>query len=163
GQLLRREGADREDRPGRDELELTVKEAGTGLDLVGPGVPVPRRPALEDVADEDLAPRAPDREEEQVQELSGRPDERPPGPVLLAAGRLAHNDEIGRGVPFPEDHVLPSFVQRARGAPGDLLREDAECVAGGSGPYGGAPNGSVHGRVGASGDLDDRIVASGNA
>src|SRR5690606_21580269 len=80
GQLLRREGADREDRPGRDELELTVKEAGTGLDLVGPGVPVPRRPALEDVADEDLAPREPDREEEQVQELSGRPDERPPGP-----------------------------------------------------------------------------------
>src|SRR5690606_13337455 len=86
--------------------------------LVGLGVEVARRAALDDVADVAAVPgEAELLEHELVEELARAPDERLAEAVLLGAGALAHEEEVGLGVAHAEDDLrAPGGGQLATGA-----------------------------------------------
>jgi hypothetical protein len=90
--------------------------------LLGQRVPVARRTALESVRDVDVCPCQPDAGEEPVEELSGLPDERNSLLILVEAGRLAHEHQVGVRMAVPEDDLRPG------------LAEDTACTARGFGP-----------------------------
>ena len=92
-------------------------------DLVGLRVAVPRRPALDDVADVDgLLPREVDRLEQEVEEPSGTAHERQSRPVLVRAGRLPDHHHLRLRVAVREDHLAAGLRKPAARAGGrDLL------------------------------------------
>src|SRR2546425_7644803 len=93
-QRLDRELAERDDHLGGDQLELAEEEGVAARDLVGLGVAVLRRPALDDVRDVDVVAVEPHPLGDDLgQELAGAPDEGLALPVLVAAWRLAHENE----------------------------------------------------------------------
>ena len=74
-------------------------------DLVGLGVAIAGRAALQDVADVDVAAAEAHRLDHLGQELAGGADERLAGAILVGAGRLADEDERRVGVADAVDDV----------------------------------------------------------
>jgi hypothetical protein len=74
-------------------LRFEIRTAG--LDLVGKRIPVAGWPALDDVDDGDLAAVGAYLREQLVEELAGGSDERFPLLVLVEAGALADEEDLG--------------------------------------------------------------------
>src|SRR5690606_23019197 len=115
-QRLRRERADREQRTRRDQLDLLLEERRAGCDLVRLRIPVPRRAALEHVADVDPLTREARARQEPVEQLPGRPDERPAAPVLFRSRRLADHHDLRARRALAEDDRATARMQPAAGA-----------------------------------------------
>lgn len=123
-EALRREVAEGDDDPGPDELELLLEERPAGLGLLRLRVPIPRGPALERVADVHV--RALQAElllHELREELTGRTDEGLALLVLVVAGGLADEHDVGLGIADPEDRLGPDLAERAGPAGLGLLRQ----------------------------------------
>src|SRR5215212_1157713 len=73
---LRREGPQRQDDFGLDELDLANQIGRAGDDLVGHRIAVPRRTMLEDICDEDVLALEVDRPENLVDQLARLTHER---------------------------------------------------------------------------------------
>jgi hypothetical protein len=114
-QELGREVAERADHTRPDQLDLGEQVALAGGDLVGLRIAVARGPALEHVGDVHLRPGQTDRLEQAFENLAGLADERHALLVLVVAGRLADEHQVGVGITRP-DHDL-----RARRGEGALL------------------------------------------
>jgi hypothetical protein len=106
-QQLRGEVAQRADHPRLDELDLAHQVVLAVVDLCGLRVAVAGRPALQYVADEHVRSREIDLTEELVEQLSGGAHEGDAELVLLGAGGLAHEHEVGVGVAGAEDDLRP--------------------------------------------------------
>ena len=90
---------------GPDQLELGLEVGTARGDLIGQRIAVARGPALDHVGDVDLAPvQAGLLDQQPVEECARAADEGAPLQVLLAAGPLAHDHELGVGGPLAEDH-----------------------------------------------------------
>ena len=96
-----------------DQLDLPEEVRLALLDLVRQRVAVPRRPALEHVRDVDVRAGQADALEQPVEQLPGLPDERDALLVLVEAGRLADEHQIGVRVAVAEDDLRAPLV-RAR-------------------------------------------------
>src|SRR5690606_34290000 len=161
--------ADREEHARRDRGDLAAEERHAVVDLVRERIPVLRRTALQDVADEHVLARQAHREEEPVEEFPGPAHERPAGPVFFRAGRLAHDDHLRRRVPFPEHHGRPGLVQPAPGARFGFLPEHPQrgrpvfpaARRRGRGRWRGG-DGGLHRRCGGSGGRDHPALAREN-
>ncbi len=93
------EGAD---KVGLDRRKLALQEGQAGLDLIGFGVPVSRRPAFDDIADVNLVAVQFDGFDNSREQLPGGTDEWPALPVLLETRALADKDQFGLGIALPE-------------------------------------------------------------
>ena len=87
-QQLRREVAERADHGRLDQLELAVQILATGVQFVRIRIPVPRGPAFDRVADEDLAALDADLGQELLEQLARLAYERQPLEVLVGTRRL---------------------------------------------------------------------------
>src|SRR5262245_3109853 len=113
GEQLRREVAERADHPRLDQLDLLLEIRPAGVDLLRLRITVARRATLEDVRDEDVLPRQPDALEQLGEEASSPANEGQPLAVLLGPGRLTDEDQVGVGVPRPEDDSIAGLRERA--------------------------------------------------
>ena len=84
-----------------------------GGDLLRERVAISRRPALEDVRDEDVCARQLDAREELVEQLPRLPDERDALLILVETRRLADEHQVGVRAPGAE-HDLRAALARAR-------------------------------------------------
>ena len=87
-QGLRRELPERHDDRRSDGVQLRLEERLAGLDLVRLGIAVPRRAALDHVADVDLVAAVAHRRDHLRQQLAGGTDEGDALVVLLGPGTL---------------------------------------------------------------------------
>jgi len=112
-QRTRRELAER-DYDGRIyQLELPEKEWRAPLDFLGQRVPIPRRPALQDVADKHAIPAQADGRQQAVEKLARPPDEWQSGLVLLLARSFADTHHASVGCAIREHGPCPGLVQLA--------------------------------------------------
>src|SRR6267143_852144 len=81
-----------------------------GRDLIVLREPILGRPALHDVADEDLLPRQLDRLENLGEQLARPTYEGAAGFVFGATRAFSNDDEARRGGPFPRNRVDPSLA-----------------------------------------------------
>ena len=102
---LGREVAESRDERRPDQLDLTEEVRLAGLDLLRLGIAVAGRPALEHVRDVDVGPGHPDPVQEPLEQLAGLADERYALLVLVEAGRLADEHQLGVGVAGAEDDL----------------------------------------------------------
>jgi hypothetical protein len=109
---------------GLDQVDLAPEEALARLDLGGLRVPISGRAALQDVGDEHLPPLQADLAQQAVEELAGLADEGQAHPVLVGAGRLADEHQVGVRVARPEHHVGARLRQRAAPAVARLFEVD---------------------------------------
>ena len=127
----RHEGRHREPSEGHDDrriehLELATQIRRAGRDLVGLRVAIVRRPAFDDVGDEHvLAPPA-DRGQQLHEQVAGTTDERPALAVLVEAGALADEDDLGLRVALAWDRPRARGVQPAVRADPDLRGDGLE-------------------------------------
>ncbi len=112
-QELRREVPERADDRRLDQVHLAAQVVLTGLDLVRVRVAVVRGPAFEDIAYPHLLALEPDLREQLVEQLARLADERKPHPVLVGAGRLADEHQIGIRVAGAEDDRGARLMQGA--------------------------------------------------
>ncbi len=96
-----------------------------GLDLVRLRVAVAGRAALQDVRHIDLVALEADPGEQLVEELPRLADERLALLILVVAGRLADEHQVGVRITDAEDDLRPALGQPAVRAAGDLGRESA--------------------------------------
>ena len=123
-QQLGGEVAEGDDHLRLDQRDLRGQIRPARFDLDRRRVAVVRRSALHDVRDVALGPGQPDLlRHEPVEQLAGASDEGLAGQVLLAAGPLAHEEQVGCRVPHAEDHLCAPRRQRAQRAGG---RGDAQ-------------------------------------
>ena len=101
-----------------DQLDLPEEVRLARLDLVGHGVTVPGRAALDHVRDVDVCALEPDAREQLVEELAGLADERVALLVLVEAGRLADEHQVGVRVTDAEDDLRAAFGKPAARAAG---------------------------------------------
>ena len=125
-QELGGEVAERADDLGPDDLDLPEQVRAAGLDLLRLRVAVVGRAALEDVGDVDLLARHADGREQLLEQLAGLAYERPALLVLVVAGRLSHEHQVGAGVSLAEHGLGARGPERAPGAALDLLTEGVE-------------------------------------
>ena len=104
-QALRGELAERDDHARADGGELLLEERLALGDLVGLGVAVARRAALQDVADVDVVAAEAHRLDHLGQQLAGGADERLAGAIFVGARRLADEDQRRVGVADAVDDV----------------------------------------------------------
>ena len=123
---LGREVAERRHDLRLDQLDLAEEVALAGLDLVRSRVAVARRPALEHVGDVDVTALEPDPGEQLVEQLAGLADERVALLVLVEAGRLADEHQVGLRVADAEDDLRAALREAAARAARDLARERLE-------------------------------------
>ena len=126
GEELRREVAERRDHARLDQLDLPEEIRLAGLDLVGHRVAVPGRAALDDVRHVDVGALEPDAGEQLVEELPGLADEREALLVLVEAGRLADEHEVGVRVADAEHDLRAALGEPAAGAARRLLLQRVE-------------------------------------
>ena len=131
GQELRREVPERRDDTRLDQLDLPPEMALAGFDLVRQWIPVPRRAAFEDVDDVDVVTRKPDVGEQLVEQLASRAHERDALFVLVKAGSLAHEHEIGVRIARAEHNLSAASCECALGAAGNDLAEGTKLVGAG--------------------------------
>ena len=93
-----------------------------GADLGRQRVAVARRPALEHVGDEDVVAREADPLQQRVEELAGLADEGDALLVLVVAGGLAHEHEVGVGVAVADHHLGAAVAEGAAHAPATSSR-----------------------------------------
>ena len=105
-----------------DQLHLPEQMALAGLDLVRHGVAVSGRAALDHVCDVHVLAGHADPPEQLVEELPGLADERVALLVLVEAGRLADEHQLGLRAPHAEDDLGASLGKAAARAAGDLGR-----------------------------------------
>ena len=79
------------------------------------------RAALEDIGDEHVAALQADLAEQPVEQLPCLPDERKALPVLVSAGRLADEHQVGIGVARAEHDLRASLVKLAGDAHARLV------------------------------------------
>ncbi len=125
-QRLRGERPERHYNLRVDQLDLPEKERRASRDLFRIRIPVTRRSALEHVADVNLVAPEADGQQQEVQQLSGSPDERTSRIVLDCPRSLAHAHHSCLRIAFPEDDVLATLVQRAPSACPGYLAEGIE-------------------------------------
>ncbi len=108
------------------------------LDLVRLRVAVAGRAALEHVRDVDVAALEPDLREQLLEQLPGLADERETLLVLVEAGRLADEHEVGARVARPEHHLrAPLRKAAARAARNGVgVRLELVDVLDGNGTHG---------------------------
>ena len=95
--------------------DLLHEPRRAGLDLVLLRVAVPRRPALQDVADVDVAAvESEDVAEDLREQLPGGSDERLSLLVLVEPGRLTDEQHVRIRVPHPEHDLGPPSASRHR-------------------------------------------------
>ena len=128
GQELRREVPERRDDARLDQLDLPPEMALAGFDLVGQWIAVSRRAAFENVDDIDVVTRKPDVGEQLVEQLACRADERDALLVLVEAGSLADEHQIGVRVARAEHDLRAASGECALGAAGNDLAEGAKLV-----------------------------------
>ena len=102
-QQLRGEVPERADHARLDQLELAVEPVLAGVDLARERVAVAGRPAHQRVRDEDVRARQADLVEQLLEQPPGLADERQALLVLVRAGRLADEHQVGVGVARAED------------------------------------------------------------
>src|SRR5205085_11062396 len=119
GEELGREVAERRDDARLDQLDLPEEVALAGLDLLRLRVAVPGRAALDHVRDVDPAPLEADPGQQPLEELPRLADERHALLVLVEAGRLADEHQVGGGIAGAEDDLRPALRQRTAGAARD--------------------------------------------
>src|SRR2546425_1754355 len=103
--------AEHQDDFGPDQPKLLLEIRGAGLCFGGLWIPVSRRPAFEDVRDEDVAAREPDAAQELVEQFARRADKGLALQVLVLAGRL------------PDDHDPRVLRANARDGVGSTEAE----------------------------------------
>ena len=102
---------------GPQQAELFPQPGHAGFALVGQGVPVVGRPALDDVGNVAvLVPVQVDGEEILVQQLAAAPHKGQALLVLALAGALAHEQHLRVCGALTKDHVLAGLAQGAAGA-----------------------------------------------
>ena len=99
-----------------------------GLDLLRYRIAVARRTAFQHVGDVDLFARESDAGEQLLEQLPGGADERDSLLVLVKAGRLAHEHQIGMRLTRAEDDLGAPLRKCAPRAAGDDLAERAQLV-----------------------------------
>ncbi len=135
---------------GAISVELLLQPRPAGLDLLGTGVPVVGRAALDHVGDvEAVAGQAHLLQHQLVEELAGAAHEGLPEAVLLRAGALAHEEQVGVGVADPEDDLRAGLGQAATHAGGGFGRDHLE-VGGHRENATGRPSGRATARTAAS-------------
>ena len=95
---------------------LLAQPGGAGLDLFWARVAVAGRAALEDVGDVDALARDAGAVEHLVEQLAGCAHEGLALEVLVLAGALAYEHDVGMGIAHPEDEVGARGGQGALGA-----------------------------------------------
>ena len=123
-QGLRRRVAQRDDGLRGDDLQLAHQVVPAGLDFLDGRRAVSGRAALDDVADEHVVSFESHGLDHLVEQLSGAPDERSAGGVLLHARRLADEDQVGVGICLTEDGLCPPLAELASRAVPDLADVD---------------------------------------
>ena len=113
GEELRREVAERGNKRRLDQLDLPEEVRLAGLDLLGLRVAVAGRAALEHVRDVDVRARETDPVQQLLEQLAGLADERHTLLVLVEAGRLADEHQLGVRVAGAEDDLRPRRRERA--------------------------------------------------
>ena len=115
-ECLQRVTAERHDHRRIEHLELALQIWRAGGNLVRLGVAVAGRPALDDVGDENLLAPPADLAQQLVEQVAGRTDERAALLVLVVAGSLADEDDLGLGMALPGHGQGAALVQRAQRA-----------------------------------------------
>ena len=121
GEQLGGEVAESCDHPRLDQVDLALEIGPTGIDLLRLRVPVPRRPALQDIRDEDVLPLQPDPLQQLREEAAGPADEREALAILLGAGGLAHEHQVRVRVAGSEDNPVAGLRERTPLADGGLV------------------------------------------
>ena len=109
-----------------DQLDLPEEIRLARLDLVGHGIAVAGRAALDDVRDVDLGAGKPDALEQLVEELAGLTHEGVALLVLVKARRLADEHQVGVRVADAEHDLCAPFGEPAARAAGGLLLQLVE-------------------------------------
>src|SRR5207302_477451 len=78
----------------------------TRRDLIGKRVPVLWRTVPDDVRDEDLRAVESDTDEELIEQLTGRADERTALLIFVEAGSLAEEEDAALAAPLPRHSLL---------------------------------------------------------
>lgn len=103
--MLKGKAPERRHDTGRDQAKLLFQPARAGLDLGGPGIAIPRRPAPDDVADKDPVPVEPRLVEHLVEEFPRPADERNAEFVLPGSGGLAEEHHPRLWISGPGDDL----------------------------------------------------------
>ena len=119
---LRGEVAERRDELRLDQLDLAEEVASQASISSGMRVAVAGRPALDHVRDVHVLAGHADSGEELVEELPRLADERVALLVLVEAGRLADEHQLGLRVADAEDDLGAALGKTAARAAGDLGR-----------------------------------------
>ena len=114
------------DDPRLDQLDLAEEVALAGGDLLGLGIAVPRRAALQDVAHPHVVARQPDPVQELAEQLAGRTDERHTLLVLVEARGLADEHQVGGRRAGAEHRLGAGRRERAARAARDGVAERRE-------------------------------------
>jgi hypothetical protein len=107
----------------RDQGDLTFEIGRAASGFCRLGVAVVRRPALQDVGDEDILAAEPDRPEHRVQQLACAADEGLSEAILVRTGRLADDHQIGIAPTDAEYGLRSRPMQLAERAGTDLAFE----------------------------------------
>ena len=123
---LRRHPSKQAHHLGRDGFPLGFEPAGAGPHLLGAGIAIVRRPALDDIHDVHRAAIQPQRGQHPIQQLPRATDERLALRVLVAARRLADEQDVRMRIADAEHHLVPGARQLAggavRGLPGQFIQ-----------------------------------------
>jgi len=130
GETLQRELPEGHDHLRLDQLDLAAEVRTAGVELVGLGIAVLRRTALDDVGDVDVIARQLHRLDDVGEQLSGAADKRFALQVLVASGRLADEHQISVRIAGAPDDLRarsgkPTFLA---GAGFDAERVQLEIV-----------------------------------
>src|SRR5439155_18805096 len=110
---LRREVPQGHDDDRLDDRDRLDQPWRAGLDLVGKGISVPGWTTPKHVRDVDVLPPQTDPAEHPREQLAGGTDELLPLLVLVEPGRLSDEQQVGVGVPDPEDDLRAALGQTA--------------------------------------------------
>ena len=116
----------RDDHGRIERAELPFQVGRAGRDLVGLGIAVAWRAALDDVRDEHVLAAPADVTEEVHEEASCATHERAALTVLVHSRALAHEDHLGRGVTLAGHRLRASLVETASCAHPDFRRDRLE-------------------------------------
>ena len=120
-QRLRGECSQGDDDLWLNAVDLLKEERLAGLDLVGLGIAVLRRPAFDDVRDIDVVAAESDGLDDLGQQLAGTPDKRNALDVFVSSRRLADEHQVGRWIANAKYDLPPAEpVQLASSAIANL-------------------------------------------
>ena len=124
-QLLGRNTAYGKDQLRPDQRDLPIEVWPACGSLIRRRVPVVRRPAFQDIGNENVLPGKPQGQQHLVQKLACPPDERLAAAIFLGARRFANDHQFRFAIAHPEDGLRAAFMQGTTRAMPDSV---AECV-----------------------------------